>query len=164
VCNWDSVYVIVVSCPNRFFLCFGWGKGSGVTPITISFWIPRFWGLFEGQQTSHGQDVYMLQSPTFAVTSSEQILSWIQGWRKQPGDGLAKLSTIPRITGTQASRGVGGIPPENFWKLDAQICYFWHIFTISMKDILYITLKVQAVSIQNDLTWKTKKKEIFFFN
>ena len=77
----------------------------------------------------------------------------LQGWRKQPGDGPAKLSTIPRIMGTQASRGVWGhAPPGNFWKLDAQICYFWHIFTISMKDILYITLKVQAVSIQNDLT------------
>ena len=38
-----------------------------------------------------------------------------QGWRKQPGDGSAKLSTIPRITGTQASRGVWGhAPPGNF--------------------------------------------------
>jgi len=27
----------------------------------------------------------------------------VQGRRKQPGDGPAKLSTIPRITGTQAS-------------------------------------------------------------
>jgi len=73
-----------------------------------------------------------------------------QGWQKQPGDGLDKLSIIPRITGTQASRGVW-----KFLRLDAQICYFWHIFTISMKDTLYITLKVQAaqnVSIQNDLT------------
>ena len=90
----------------------------------------------------------------------------IQGRWKQPDDGLAKLSTIPRIMGTQASRGSGGMPPGNFWKLDAPICYFWHIFTISMIDILYITLKVQAaqnVSIQNDLTWKTyKTKKIFF--
>ena len=90
----------------------------------------------------------------------------IQGWRKQPDDGLAKLSTIPRIMSTQAFRGSGGMPPGNFWKLDAQICYFWQIFTISMMDILYITLKVQAVqnvSIQNDLTWKTKQNKQNFF-
>ena len=39
---------------------------------------------------------------------------------------------------------------------------FWHIFTISMKYILYIILKAQAaqnVSIQNDL----KAKKNFFF-
>ena len=61
----------------------------------------------------------------------------MQGQQKQPGDGLAKLSIIPRITGTQASMGYGGMPLlGNFWKLDAQICYFWHIFTISMKDML----------------------------
>jgi len=60
--------------------------------------------------------------------------------------------------------GLGACPPQEIFELDAQICYFWHIFTINMKDILYITLKVQAaqnVSIQNDLTWKT---EIFFYN
>jgi len=37
---------------------------------------------------------------------------------------------------------------------------FGTFFTINLKDILYITLKVQAeqnVSIQNDLTWN------FFF-
>ena len=37
---------------------------------------------------------------------------------------------------------------------------FWHIFTISMKDILYITLKAQAAqnfSIQNDLKNKNNK-------
>ena len=80
----------------------------------------------------------------------------IQGWRKQPGNGPAKLSTIPRIT---LLRGLGACPLGNFWKWDTQICYFWHIFTISMKYILYITLKVQAaqnVRIQNDLTWKQK--------
>ena len=65
--------------------------------------------------------------------------------------------------GTQASKGHA--PPREFWKLDAQICYFWHIFTINMKAILYITLKVQAaqnVTTQNDLTWKTKKFKNFF--
>ena len=82
----------------------------------------------------------------------------LQGWQKQPGDGPAKLSTIPRIMGTQATRGSEGMPPPgNFWKLDAQICYFWHIFTITMKDIMYITLK-HKVSVYK-MTWK----KIFFF-
>ena len=47
------------------------------------------------------------------------IIIVVQGWRKQPGDGLAKLSTIPRITGTQASRGSGGMPspPRKFLKI-----------------------------------------------
>ena len=83
------------------------------------------------------------------------------GRREQPGDGPAKLSTIPRIMDTQASRGVWGHAPQEIFE-NAQICYFQHIFTISMKDILYITLKVQAaqnVSIQHDLKNKQKIKK-----
>ena len=52
--------------------------------------------------------------------------------------------------------GSGGMPPL---KIRYPNMLFWHIFTINMKDILYITLKVQAaqnVSIQNDM--KNKKK------
>jgi len=41
-----------------------------------------------------------------------------QGRRKQPGDGPAKLSTIPGVTGIQASRGVWGhAPPRKFLKI-----------------------------------------------
>ena len=40
-----------------------------------------------------------------------------QGRRKQPGDGPAKLSTIPRVTGIQASRGVWGhAPPQEIFE------------------------------------------------
>ena len=39
------------------------------------------------------------------------LSSDLQGWWKKPGDGPAKLSTIPRIMSTQASRGSGGMPP-----------------------------------------------------
>jgi len=40
----------------------------------------------------------------------------IQGQWKQPGDGTAKLSTIPRIMGTQASRGVWGHATEEIFE------------------------------------------------
>ena len=40
-----------------------------------------------------------------------------QGPQNQPGDGPAKLSTISRITGTQASRGSVGMPPRKFLKI-----------------------------------------------
>jgi len=40
----------------------------------------------------------------------------MQGWRKQPGDGLAKLSTIPRIMGAQAFRGSGGMPVQEIFE------------------------------------------------
>ena len=82
-----------------------------------------------------------------------------QGRRKQPSDG-SKLSTIPRITGTQASRGVWRHAPRKFLKIRCPSMLFLAHFHYCMKDILYITLEVQAaqnVSIQNDLTWKTKK-------
>ena len=32
------------------------------------------------------------------------------------GDGPAKLSTIPKITGTQASRGAWGMPPKEIFE------------------------------------------------
>ena len=50
--------------------------------------------------------------------------------------------------------GLGYASPRKFLKIRyPNMLFFWHIFTISMKDILYITLKVQdVVSIQNDLT------------
>ena len=53
---------------------------------------------------------------SFSVPSVAGNLQVVyQGWQKQPGDGLVKLSTIPKITGTQASRGVWGhAPPGNF--------------------------------------------------
>ena len=39
-----------------------------------------------------------------------------QGRRKQPGDGPSKLSTISRITGTQASREVWGHAPQEIFE------------------------------------------------
>ena len=59
--------------------------------------------------------------------------------------------------------GSGGMPPRKVLKIRCPNMLFRHIFTLSIKDILYITLKVQAaqnVSTQNDLKMKTKK---FFF-
>jgi len=78
-----------------------------------------------------------------------------QGRRKQLGDGPAKLSTIPRIMDTQASRGVWGHAPRKFLKIRYLNMLFLAHFHYYMKDILYITLKVQAaqnISTQNDLT------------
>ena len=46
--------------------------------------------------------------------------------------------------------GYGGMPPRKFLKIRFPNMLF---FTISMKDIMYITLKIQVtqnVSIQND--------------
>ena len=98
----------VVSCPDRFFLCFGWGKGSGVTPIAVSFWIPRFWGLFEGQWTSREQDVFMFQSP--AAADSELWANTEPGARNKKtidfivGGLFSALQTIPRIWGFRTKR------------------------------------------------------------
>ena len=65
--------------------------------------------------------------------------------------------------GTQASRGSGGMPPPgNFWKLDAQICYFRHIFTISMIDILYSRYKQHKCQYTKWLDLKNKTKKNFF--
>jgi len=60
--------------------------------------------------------------------------------------------------------GLGACPTRKFLKIRCANSYFWHIFTISMKEILYITLKVQAaqnVSIQNDLEIENFFKFIF---
>ena len=85
-----------------------------------------------------------------------------QGRQKQPDDGPAKLSTIPRITGTQASRRSGA---WNFWKLDAQYAIFGTFSLLAWK--IYCTLhsryKQHKMSVYK-MTWLEKQtKKNFFF-
>ena len=84
----------------------------------------------------------------------------VQGWQKQLGD---DPSTISRIMGTQLQTlgGSGGMPPpkEVLENQVAKYAIFLHIFTISMKDILYITFKVQAAQMS---VYKMTLKKFFF--
>jgi len=98
----------LVSCPDCFFLCFGWEKGSGVTPIAVSLWIPRFWGLFEGQKTSRQQwnrlSSCSLHLAQYSFRAQSQLQQVIETWKHLARGLFTALQTIPRIWGFRTKR------------------------------------------------------------
>ena len=116
------------------------------------FWLPKNASAHTGQQWFN-----------WSVPSKIPL----QGQRKQPGDGPTKLSTIPRITGTQASRVVWGHAPRKFLKIRCPNMLFFSTFSLLAWKI-YCTLhskyKQHKMSVYKMTTWKKKNffLDLFF--
>ena len=89
-----------------------------------------------------------------------------QGRQKQSGDGPTKLSTIPRITGTQAPRWSEGMSPKDIfenWMPKYAIFGTFSLLAWKMYFTLHLRYKQHKTSVYK-MTWKTKNKTIFTIN